>query len=75
MGYSVSVIVCSEPTCTASVKNHRWGKTKATGWFFSRTGTENWCPEHLPDWVIEWRAKNNGGSDKKSKDHKDKSNG
>jgi hypothetical protein len=26
------------------------------GWFFQRNG-EAWCPNHNPEWVIEWRSK------------------
>jgi hypothetical protein len=57
-------IICDELGCTKRVKNHRWGKTKAEGWFFSRADRGAFCPDHIPAWVVEWRAKNdNGGLD------------
>jgi len=54
-GYTVR---CSEPGCLHNVSNHYWGKVAANdaGWFFQRTG-EAWCPEHVPEWVEEWRAR------------------
>jgi hypothetical protein len=55
----VSDVVCSDPTCDESHKDHRWGKIKAgsSGWFMSKDGS-SWCPKHIPDWVKEWRVKN-----------------
>lgn len=50
-------IVCGEPNCDNHIKNHLWGRIKAEGWFFTRTRDEAWCPDHLPEWVIEWRGK------------------
>lgn len=54
-------VVCDAPPCTARVKNHRWGRTKAEGWFFEKAREDRperaWCPEHNPPWVAEWRAK------------------
>jgi hypothetical protein len=47
-----SVITCS--CCDRTVANHRWGKIKATGWFFAKDGTA-YCPEHVPEWVQKWR--------------------
>lgn len=46
---------CSIEGCPASVADHYWGKVKAIGWFFMRDGTA-YCPEHLPEWLAEWRA-------------------
>lgn len=43
--------------CTSRVKNHRWGLTKAEGWFFTKKKDEAYCPEHVPGWVEEWRLK------------------
>jgi hypothetical protein len=39
-------------------KEHAWAKIRAhsDGWFFSKDGTA-WCPDHNPEWVAEWRAK------------------
>ena len=57
MTYEVSLTHCSEPGCPATVKNHRWGHTKAyPAWFFSMKTDDAWCPDHLPDWVGPWRA-------------------
>jgi hypothetical protein len=55
-GHSVSLIKCT--VCKATVKNHYWSKMRANkeGWFFKRDGTA-YCPEHLPEWLHEWRAK------------------
>lgn len=52
-----SRVRCDGPDCAAAVENHRWGRTKAAGWFFTRDDDQAWCPEHVPDWVAEWRAK------------------
>lgn len=50
-------VVCDEPGCSQCVKNHRWGRTKADGWFFARDDTAHWCPDHIPGWVMPWRAR------------------
>lgn len=49
---------CNHEGCTAQSESHHWGKKKAqsAGWFFQRGGV-SWCPEHVPDWVGPWRAK------------------
>lgn len=49
---------CAAPGCTASFPDHRWGSIKAhaAGWFTQKDGTA-WCPEHTPDWVADWRAR------------------
>ena len=49
-------IGCSEQGCVAKIKNHRWGQIKS-GWFRSRDGASNYCPERTPAWVAEWRRK------------------
>lgn len=51
----------SEDGCATKVKNHKWGKVKAEGWFFSKEIPEDkgYCPEHVPEWVASWRAKKN----------------
>ena len=46
--------------CESKIKNHRWGRTKAEGWFHSRQLDEIFCPLHIPAWVGEWRAKKEG---------------
>lgn len=51
------MIQCKQDGCTNTVKDDRWGKIKAGAWFFSRDG-DAWCPDHLPNWVTEWRKRN-----------------
>ena len=46
---------CSEPGCEAKIRNHRWGNPGNT-WFLTKDHSEGWCPDHLPTWVIDWRA-------------------
>ena len=53
---TTGLVRCAEPGCEATVKDHAWGKIKADGWFFTKTG-EAWCPDHNPEWVAEWRAR------------------
>lgn len=53
------VIFCLSDGCKNKIKNHRWGKTKAEGWFFSKDGSA-YCPDHNPEWVVAWRGKTNG---------------
>ncbi len=48
-------IQCEE--CEAQIENHRWGKTKAQNWFFTRDGEKAYCPKHVPSWVEDWREK------------------
>jgi hypothetical protein len=45
--------------CTASHPSGKWGTMAAdkAGWFHSKAEECAWCPEHLPDWVPAWRAK------------------
>lgn len=53
-------IVCDAQPCEAKIKNHRWGKIKAAGWFFyRRDGLHDTalCPDHVPAWVDGWRAR------------------
>lgn len=47
---------CKEPQCENDYFPDRWGKIEARnkGWFLQRNGAA-WCPEHIPDWVEEWR--------------------
>jgi hypothetical protein len=53
---------CTHPGCPAKIADHRWGRTKANGWFFSKDG-EAWCPDHVPRWVATWRAKEKRGAE------------
>ena len=46
-------IPCAKKGCEATIKNHRWGRTKSD-WFEQKDGRV-WCPEHTPAWVEEWR--------------------
>lgn len=50
-------IECDSPSCEEKIKNHRWGRTKAEGWFSYRDGSGDFCPLHLPEWVLEWRER------------------
>lgn len=45
--------------CTASHPSGRWGTIAAdsAGWFHSKAEECAYCPEHVPDWVPAWRAK------------------
>jgi len=47
---------CSGEGCAERLADHAWGRIKADGWFQQKDGTI-WCPEHIPDWVAEWRAR------------------
>jgi len=47
---------CAEDDCARTIRNHRWGRTKAEGWFEERDGTV-WCPDHRPAWYAAWRAR------------------
>lgn len=49
-------LLCSEPGCENSKPRHAWAyKTKdGEGWFDQRNG-DSWCPQHVPDWVDQWR--------------------
>ena len=45
---------CAFDGCEKSIKWHYWSKVKATGWFLQKNGAI-WCPDHVPEWVEEWR--------------------
>lgn len=49
---------CSHDGCENSFAPHKWGNMEAQrlGWFLQRNG-DAWCPDHIPDWVAEWRKK------------------
>lgn len=55
--YRVTEEHCSHEVCAATIPGHAWGHIKS-GWFFQRDGTQ-YCPEHTPEWVAEWRARKN----------------
>lgn len=46
-------LTCAEPKCEVTIKNHYWGKVKS-GWYQMKNGM-NYCPDHIPAWVVEWR--------------------
>lgn len=52
-------VECVAEGCEVTIKNNRWAKTKAEGWFFSKEipADKGYCPEHVPEWVEAWRAK------------------
>jgi hypothetical protein len=56
LGTRDGLVHCSADGCDATVPDHYWGKVKAAGWFFQRNG-DAWCPEHVPEWVAEWRSR------------------
>ena len=49
--------VCAQPRCTQTVGGSKWDRIRASkaGWFFGLDGNA-YCPEHVPNWVAEWRA-------------------
>lgn len=53
--------ICDGPDCANSFKLTHWDSKRAQtdGWFLQKNG-DVWCPEHVPEWVAEWRAKQNG---------------
>lgn len=55
------MITCSAPDCSTSHKSSKWDNRKADkhGWFHQRNG-DSWCPEHVPEWLETWRAKQRG---------------
>lgn len=49
------LIVCDHPGCENTRKSHRWGNP-GNRWFSQKDG-KSFCPEHIPDWVADWRAR------------------
>jgi hypothetical protein len=45
--------------CTASHPGGKWAAVKADadGWFHSKAEDQAYCPDHIPDWVSAWRAR------------------
>ena len=60
-------IKCSHLDCETTHAASYWDSIKASdkGWFVQKDGTA-YCPEHVPEWVEEWRLKN---AEKESNDH------
>lgn len=54
------VSTCAGDDCSATIKNHAWGRIKAEGWFQQKDGTV-WCPTHVPEWVEAWRKRRDAG--------------
>lgn len=54
-------VTCLRDGCPASFPGSKWDTMQAQreGWFFPKehNGVRGWCPEHLPEWVAEWRAR------------------
>lgn len=52
---------CAIEGCTNRFADHVWGARNAqkAGWFCQKDGT-NFCPNHIPDWVAEWRNRSAG---------------
>lgn len=52
---------CAKATdgCTAQFPGSKHDAVRAheAGWFFSRREGLAYCPEHVPDWVPAWRAR------------------
>lgn len=57
--YEVGDATCSYPNCGSYYKSHHWGNKEAQreGWFLQKNG-DKWCPNHIPEWVDQWREKN-----------------
>lgn len=53
--YRAADELCSHEDCDATIRGHIWGYIRS-GWFFQKDG-QQFCPEHTPDWVAEWRAR------------------
>lgn len=49
------MIECAIESCTNKIPDNYWSKTKNSDWFFSREQQKSFCPDHIPEWVEEWR--------------------
>lgn len=51
-------VCCAHRGCKAQHEDNKFAAIRAyeEGWFKTREG-DAWCPEHVPDWVPAWRAK------------------
>jgi hypothetical protein len=56
--FPVALHTCKHDGCKRTCVNnyHENIRSGEEGWFFQRNG-DAWCPDHNPEWVIEWRAK------------------
>lgn len=52
-------IPCAESGCPASIRDHAYGRVKAAkeGWLFQLGDGPIWCPEHLPEWAVQFRQR------------------
>lgn len=50
------------PQAKTAMRPSMWDLRRArdVGWFIQRDG-KAWCPEHVPEWVANWRAIQKGG--------------
>jgi len=44
---------CCVPGCTNETVANKWADIQSA-WFFMKDGSA-YCPEHIPDWVADWR--------------------
>lgn len=49
-------IICDYPGCKRKLKNDVKTKLEALDWFTAH-GSLVLCPDHIPDWLLEWQAK------------------
>lgn len=51
-------VICDHPGCTNRFKKTYWDMISAgeEGWFQKKDG-DAWCPDHTPEWVAGWRAR------------------
>ena len=56
MSFDTGSSVCAHEGCEESIQNHKWARIKSGGWFQQFNG-DVWCPNHIPEWVDEWRMK------------------
>lgn len=51
------------PASKNTGRTSKWNIMQAgkAGWFFQRNG-DAYCPEHVPEWVEEWRRSKSEGS-------------
>jgi len=58
MVHEIPLKSCAVEDCEETYRPHMWGSIKAhdRGWFLQKDGTA-WCPQHVPEWVAEWRER------------------
>lgn len=67
--FDAGSVPCSHSGCKNRAPDHRWSDNTVAGkgWFHKKDGSEHWCPEHLPEWVGPWRAKQAAAKKEKRK--------